>query len=392
MATTEPARGRWLGRLVAVVGLGLLLASTYLTAVRPAYALSYALGLLLVMAWAWVQMASRGIVVTRVLDSGRLEVGEAFEEEIAVKRKGLGMAPWVEITELGDGDAQLGRVIGLGQEAVRWKARGTYWRRGWMTFGPTLVRVREPFGLFWKEKKMGQPTRVLVHPRVRPISDFVSVSARTGGEAQGSGAWAEYPPETGGVRDYTTGDAFGRIHWGLSGHHGRLMSKTFEPPVSTDLWIILDLDQSVHVGEGLDSTLEEAVSLAASLAWVVHTRGRQAGLAANDAKGTVLEPHRAARQDRRVMDYLAVAQADGRRSLHEMLERSRVEDLTRRALAVITPSADGRWLERLQRVRGRQATIAVFYVDAHSFGGPEQEMDFKLGPEVDFHVVRKGGG
>src|SRR5258708_12005770 len=87
------------------------------------------------------------------------------------------------------------------------------------------------------------------------------------------------------------------------------MSKTFEQPLTADLRILLDLDRNVHTGEGEESTVEYAVSLAASMASQVHSRGRQVGLIANDSKGTILEPHRAVRQDRLILAYLAVAQA-----------------------------------------------------------------------------------
>jgi uncharacterized protein (DUF58 family) len=278
----------------------------------------------------------------------------------------------------------------MGKETVRWKARGVYRRRGWMTFGPTSVRVREPFGLFKREMKVGHRTSVLVYPRVRPIPDLVTPSAQQVGNSPTFGAWADYPPETGGVRDYTTGDSFGRIHWALSARHGRLMSKTFEQPLTTDLWILLDLDRNVHFGEGEESTVEYAISLAASMASQVHGRGRQVGLIANDSRGTVLEPHRAVRQDRLILDYLAVAQADGRTPLTKTLAWERIRRLPRRATAVITPSADPEWVRLLQAVRGRRSTMMVFYLDVTSFGGPDQNPSFDLGQDVDLYVVRAG--
>jgi uncharacterized protein (DUF58 family) len=192
------------------------------------------------------------------------------------------------------------------------------------------------------------------------------------------------------VRDYTPGDSFGRIHWPLSARHGRLVSKTFEQPLTTDLWILLDLDRSVHFGEGENSTVEYAVSLAASMASQIHSRGRQVGLIANDSKGTMLQPHRAVRQDRLIHDYLAVAQADGRTSLTQTLAWDRIRRLPRRAIAVITPSADPEWVRLLQAVRGRRSTMIVFYLDAASFGGPDQNPSFDLGQDVDLYVVRSG--
>src|SRR6266852_3845368 len=327
--------------------LALLLLFTYLVSPRPAYAFTYALCLLFVVAWVWPRLAIRGISLVRRLDPGTPTVGEPYEEVIEVRRSGWVPAPWVEVRDLGQiPDYQPGRV--------------------------TSVSVREPFGLFNQDLRMGNRTTVLVYPRVRPIPDLMTPSAQQVGTSQSLGAWADYPPETGGVRDYTPGDSFGRIHWPLSMHHQRLMSKTFEQPLTTDLWILLDLDHNVHYGEGEESTVEYAVSLAASMAAQVHSRGRQVGLIANDSKGTILEPHRAARQDRIILDYLAVATADGRTSLTKTLAWDRIRRLPRRAIAVITPSADEEWVRLLQAARGRRSALIVFYLDVASFGGPDQ--------------------
>lgn len=377
---------------VALAGaLALLLLFTYLTAIRPAYAFAYALCLLFVVAWAWPRLASRGMTVTRKLDPGQPTVGEPYEETIEVRRRSWIPAPWVEVRDLSDiPDYQPGRVISVGNEVVRWKARGVYRRRGWMAFGPTSLRVREPFGLFDVEAKLNDRTSVLVYPRVRPIPDLMTPSAQQSGNSPVMGNWADYPPETGGVRDYATGDSFGRIHWPLSHRHQRLMSKTFEQPLTTDLWILLDLDRGVHHGEGEESTLEYAVSLAASMTAQVNSRGRQVGLIANDSRGTLLEPHRAVRQERLILDYLAVCQADGRTPLTDTLAWDRIRRLPRRAIAVITPSADPAWVHLLQAVRGRRATLIVFYLDVASFGGPDLNPSFDLGQDVDLYVVRRG--
>lgn len=371
--------------------LALLLFFTYLTAIRPAYAFAYALCLMFVIAWLWPRLAVRGVKLSRRLDPGTPTVGEAFEESFEVRRRGWVPAPWVEVRDLSQvPDYQPGRVISLSNDVVRWRARGVYRRRGWMAFGPTSLSVHEPFGLFAQDVKLNERTSVLVYPRVRQVPDLMTPSAQQVGTSPTLGAWADYPPETGGVRDYTTGDSFGRIHWPLSTKHNRLMSKTFEQPLTTDLWILLDLDRNVHWGEGEESTLEYAVSLAASMAAQVHSRGRQVGLIANDSRGTILEPHRAVRQDRLILDYLAVAQADGRTPLTHTLAWDRIRRLPRRAIAVITPSADPAWVRLLQSVRGRRSTMIVFYLDVASFGGPDQNPSFDLGQDVDLYVVRKG--
>ena len=380
-----------MSKVALAVALVLLLAFTYLTAVRPGYALAYALCLLFVIAWVWPRLVIRRITFSRHLDPGTPTVGEPFEEVFKVRKKGWVPAPWLEIRDLGQiPDYQPGRVFSAGSEPVTWRARGSYRRRGWMTFGPTAMRVQEPFGLFSQEVRLRDRTTVLVYPRVRPIPELLASSAQQIGVSPSFGAWADYPPETGGVRDYTSGDSFGRIHWPLSAHHNRLMSKTFEQPLTTDIWILLDLDRKVHFGEGEESTVEYAVSLAASMTSQVYSRGRQVGLIANDGRGTFLEPHRALRQDRLILDYLAIAQADGNTSLSQALAWDRMRRLPRRAIAVITPSADPEWVRLLEAVRGRGTTLIVFYVDPASFGGPDNNPSFDLGQDVDLYVVRKG--
>src|SRR6202022_4988861 len=197
-----------MSKVALAATLGLLLFFTYLTAIRPAYAFAYALCLLFVLAWAWPKLAIRGMTVTRRLDPGTPTVGESYEEAIEVRRRGWVPAPWVEVRDLSQiPDYQPGRVISVGGEVVRWRARGVYRRRGWMAFGPTSLRVREPFGLFDKELKLTDRTSILVYPRVRPIPDLLTPSAQQVGNSPSFGAWRDYPPETGGIRAYPPGDS-----------------------------------------------------------------------------------------------------------------------------------------------------------------------------------------
>src|SRR3977135_288611 len=133
-----------MSKVALALALGLLLLFTYLTAVRSAYAFAYALCLLFVIAWAWPRLAIRGMSIKRPLDAGIPTVGECFAEALAVRRSGFTPAPWVEVRDLGGiADYQPGRVISVGGEPVSWKARGVYRRRGWMTFGPHALAVRE---------------------------------------------------------------------------------------------------------------------------------------------------------------------------------------------------------------------------------------------------------
>src|SRR5260370_29878622 len=102
--------------------LALLLLFTYLVSPRPAYAFTYALCLLFVVAWVWPRLAIRGISLVRRLDSGTPTVGEPYEEAIEVPRAGRVPAPWGEGRHLGHiPDHHPRRVISVAAQGVSWQ-------------------------------------------------------------------------------------------------------------------------------------------------------------------------------------------------------------------------------------------------------------------------------
>jgi uncharacterized protein (DUF58 family) len=380
-----------MSRLLLAAGLLLLLLFAYLTAIRSAYVLVYGLALVFLLAYFWPRQVIRRIQVTRRIDTGTPTVGEAFEESFTAQKVGWVPAPWVEIRDLSEIPGyQPGRIVSLG-DPVTWTHRGTYRHRGWLTFGPTRVKVQEPFGLFSRETRLNERHKVLVYPRIRPMPEFMVPAEQHSGDARLlSSAWADYPPETSGVRDYAEGDSLGRIHWKLSAKYGQMISKTFEQPLTSDLLILLDLQRSAHHGKGEESTLEYAISLAASINAQVHSQGRQVGLITNDSRGTILTPHRAFRLERAMLEYLAVAQADGDLPIGSAQVWDRVRRLPGRMLAVITPSADATWLRNLEAIPQKRTARVAFYIDAASFGAAEPHLTFDLHTDVDLFVVRRG--
>lgn len=375
--------------LVAVLIVLLLLA--YSTGIREAYALAYALIALFASAVLWSILAARSVRVERHLREGVPVVGERFEERFTVRRRGFLPAPWVEIIDHGTIPGyQPGRVISLRREAVAWIAQGIHLRRGWVGVGPTSVVARDPFGIWSSERRLEARHQVLVHPRVHQLPQLALPAAHHSGLAERLGSWADYPPEAGGVRDYAPGDAMSRIHWRLSHRHGRLMSKTFEQPMTADVWVVLDLERKAHWGEPPNSTEDTAVTVAASVAAQILKRGRRVGLMASDARGTLLDTATGAHSERLLLDYLAVAQANGSRPLGEARIWERLRQLERRAVVVVTPSASGDWVAAARTVRERGGALIVFYIDASTFGAPEPDRGFDLGADVELYVVRRG--
>ena len=149
----------------------------------------------------------------------------------------------------------------------QWLAKVTLTRRGSYRLGALRVRTGDPFGLFTSEMPIGQPTSVVVFPEVVPLPHWrlppspIDGTTPDAAPLRGGDAARQH-----GVRPYVHGDAINRIHWLSSARHGELHVKEFDLEQAADLWILLDLDRSVHAGVGTDASVETAVTIAASVA------------------------------------------------------------------------------------------------------------------------------
>ena len=219
--------------------------------------------------------------------------------------------------------------------------------------GPLDVVTGDPFGIFQRRRVVWPATTVTVYPRLLEVSQFLPDAAHTVGDASVQGHYIDAPPDALGVRDHDASDGFNRIHWPSTARLGRLMSRTFERYEGSDILVLLDLDRSVHHGEGPDSSLERAMSLAASLVHAAIVRSQAVGLVANNRDAATFPPARGGEQLARILDFLAEARADGGSATFPRLKAAALT-YSPDAMLIITPRPAGRWLEQLVAVDGRR--------------------------------------
>lgn len=165
-------------------------------------------------------------------------------------------------------------VEGIG---TGWKQTVTYQVRsdvrGHFEIGPMSVRVTDPFGLV----ELGRAFRTTVPLTVTPRT-VVLPQVPLGGAWTGSGdnrprAFASGSAEDVTVREYRRGDDLRRVHWRSSAKVGELMVRREEQPWQSRATLFLDNRSSAHRGHGIASSLEAAVSAAASIAVHLSHRG-----------------------------------------------------------------------------------------------------------------------
>ncbi|GEL17197.1 DUF58 domain-containing protein [Pseudonocardia asaccharolytica] len=155
--------------------------------------------------------------------------------------------------------------------------------RGSHRIGPLVGRVNDPLGLAEFPRELRPAEQLLVLPAIvglRGMPPALGGRENTPGPAvarhHGHGA-----PEA-MIRPYRPGDELRRVHWRSTARHDELMVRLEEPPRRGQITVLLDRRDAAHRGRGAESSLEFAVSLAASICAHLTSRGEPVTLVTED--------------------------------------------------------------------------------------------------------------
>lgn len=145
--------------------------------------------------------------------------------------------------------------------------------RGRFEIGPMSVRVGDPFGMVELGRSFRTTVPLTVTPRIVPLPAIALGGAWTGSGDNRPRAFATGSAEDVTVREYRRGDDLRRVHWRSSARVGELMVRREEQPWQSRATLFLDNRLRAHRGQGIASSLEAAVSAAASIAVHLSQRG-----------------------------------------------------------------------------------------------------------------------
>jgi uncharacterized protein (DUF58 family) len=181
-------------------------------------------------------------------------------------------------------------------------------------------------------------------------------------------------PNASGIRPYEFGDSFNRIHWPTTARTGALMVKLFELDPASDIWIILDLDRSVHVGQGDDSTEEFSIKIAASIARFFLLANRSVGFITYGKRLFIEEAERGSQHYARILEALALATAEGDVPIGTLVSEEAKRFGRHTTVVVITPSTSEDWVSSLQFIAERGVKVATVLLEPSTFGGTENSL------------------
>jgi uncharacterized protein (DUF58 family) len=196
-----------------------------------------------------------------------------------------------------------------------WRRHVTYQLRsdirGRYSVGPMSVRVTDPFGMVELGRAFTTTIPLTVTPRTVPLPIIPLGGVWTGSGDNRPRAFATGSAEDVTVREYRRGDELRRVHWRSSARVGELMVRREEQPWQSRATLVLDNRLSAHRGQGAASSLEAAVSAAASIAVHLCQRGYSVRLvtATGEEPGSGWHSREAEMNSGPLMESLAVLQA-----------------------------------------------------------------------------------
>jgi uncharacterized protein (DUF58 family) len=266
-------------RVAILLGVLPLLAAAYVGQTR------YRLSCTRTVDPARIPVGSPARVLLRLANLSRLPTGTLLLEDRLPYA--LGSRPRLVLERLG------GQRASTVAYTVRAEVRGRY------EIGPLVVRITDPFGLCELTRSFTSIGKLTVVPQVVNLP-----SVRLPGEFAGSGdsrarSVAVHGEDDVATREYRHGDDLRRVHWRSTARVGELMVRREEQPWETRATIVLDSRRQGHRGEGPTSSFEWAVSAAASAALHLRRSGYKIRLVSggdldvdateHDGEGSILD-------------------------------------------------------------------------------------------------------
>lgn len=355
-----------LAAAVAGVCIVVGLATGFWLLFRIAYVIAVAIPLL----YFWTRAMADSLDVDVRRTSQRVTQGQPIEGRITVRSRSILPKVWLEVEDpssVPGHSAQ--RVFTMGTRGVTsWAYRTRTRVRGVYTLGPVTVSASDPFGFFTFRRTFGEPTTILVYPNAPDLPNFAIPPANLPGEGRFRRRTQNVTPNVAGLREYAPGDSYNRIHWPATARKGEPMVKQFELDPASDIWVVLDLEASHHVGKGEDGTEESAVQVAAAVVRHFVNANRSVGLMTFGDGLREDEPDRGQGHFTRALESLALARAVGDVPLSSLLLEESRRFGRHTTVVAVTPSTDEQWAYTLMSLAARGVKVAAVLIEADTFG------------------------
>ena len=154
-------------------------------------------------------------------------------------------------------------------------------RRGYYPLGPLVINSGDLFGLENTQVRSRGLQYLTVYPEIKTIEQLGLPSKSPFGSLRTKQRLFEDPARVGGIRPYQAGDSIRNIHWKTTAATGELQVKKYDPAMTLETVIILDLDANDYQYQSMESSTERGIVVAASSANYLVGLRQEVGLLTN---------------------------------------------------------------------------------------------------------------
>lgn len=326
---------------------------------------------------AWLAQRARvGLHASRFLFPSRVQVGAATEVKVELRSAGrlptggllledavpyaLGARPRFVVERLPRNTVT----------ALRYPLKPVM--RGIQQVGPLMARITDPFGLAEFDRELAGRSKLVVVPRVVGLSGLPSGSGMGAGDDGSIRLRAGQGEDDAVVRQYRHGDDLRKVHWRSTARRDELMVRVEERPWRGGTTVLLDHRLVAHRGTGPNSSLEWAVSFAASVCLHLHRFGHQVRLVGDDGRVLAGGSGDGGHSDAVVLDALAALQPSHRREPAVGVDPGAGQEVIA-ILGGSTPAVVDALVRN--RPRGMRSLAVVMDVRAWAAGGEDPAPD-----------------
>ena len=271
--------------------------------------------------------------------------------------------------------------------------------RGQYRVGPLRIRLADPFHMIDLTRSFTATDEFVVTPRIDPLTARELPRSDDIGDSAGSHSVGSHGADDASTREYRIGDDLRKIHWRSSARTGQMMVRQEERPWRSSATVLLDLRADAHdvtppslgppdADPRVDSSLEWAVSAAASIGTQAMRTGREVGL--------ITDPEQRERSRfsgaSHLSTHLAGVRESGRRSLVPFggLIRTAARESALIAILGRLEPEDVQLLADAQP-RGGPATAFALVLDVDSWLGVQRPPGIRSPAEATAAVLRASG-
>lgn len=393
----------WVLLIVLLLILGAILGQGALVLIPILFAVA------ILMGWLWNRFVLYRTSYARDFDERRLFVGEALTMTVSIANPKPLPVPWLQVDDLFPAELSvtgrklasseipkrhiLNHVASLGPyERVRWDYAIECSQRGFYFFGPATLSSGDIFGIFGQRKQHDAIDRIIIYPRVVDLPELGFPGKEPFGEQTAKQRLFEDPSRTIGVREYHPEDSLRRVHWKATARQGDLQVKVYEPTITQQLAIFLNVATFRHAWMGVDRRRQEhVISIAASAAFHATNRKFAVGLIANgsvpnsDQPIKVL-PGRAPGQLTHILEALAAVTSFATNSIDQVLKATSPDLAWGATLVVITAIVTDDLLAEMIRLQhaGRRLVLVSTDPNYEAAGPPGITVHHLPSAEIGF--------